>query len=74
MCFKMEQFMAHLEICLSNQSYKTRNLAARASVSFIKPEGIVLRLKEIASNILNSRTDSNETHGQLLQVNIKTFH
>lgn len=69
----MEQFTAHLEICLSNQSYRTRYLAARASVSFIKPEKFVFRLNEISNNILNQTTNSNESHGQLLQVRTAVY-
>lgn len=64
----MDQFTTHIERCLSSQVYRTRDLAARASVSFIQTEKILLRFEKIFSNVYHHPTDSNEVHGQLLQV------
>lgn len=66
--------MVHIERCLSNQVYRSRDLAARASVSFIQADKMSINLENILNNLYINSANTNEIHGQLLQVSIMKFN
>lgn len=68
----MDEFTRPLEKCLKNPIYRTRDLAAKASVPLMNTSKILIRLEEIF-NKLNSTVHNNETHGLLLQVSTILF-
>ncbi|VEN58737.1 unnamed protein product [Callosobruchus maculatus] len=65
---KVEMYLPHLMTCLSNPVYKTRELAARASVSLISRDQISSHLDKLFSRFKESSIKDNECHGLLLQV------
>nr|CAH7713689.1 unnamed protein product [Callosobruchus chinensis] len=73
---KVELYLPHLMTCLSNPVYKTRELAARASVSLINRDQISSHLDKLFSRFKEASIKDNECHGLLLQVNhlLKSEH
>lgn len=69
----MNRLTHHLETCFSNQVYRSRDLAARASVPFMNADKILLHFKTTVDQINNKVIDSNKTHGLLLQVSVLIY-
>lgn len=69
----MDKYVPHLTTCLSNPVFRTRELAARASVSFIKCEHVPSHLDNIFKILEDTNINDNQAHGILLQVS-KTLH
>ncbi|CAG9815559.1 unnamed protein product [Phaedon cochleariae] len=62
------KYLQHLTVCLSNPVYRTRELAARASVPFIETDQICEQLGNIFNKLKEDEVKDNECHGLLLQV------
>ncbi|KAG5896481.1 hypothetical protein JTB14_005862 [Gonioctena quinquepunctata] len=65
---QMDQYLPHSTVCLSNPYYRTRDLAARASVPLIRTDRISEHLDSIFDKLKQHRVRDNECHGILLQV------
>nr|CAI5832494.1 unnamed protein product [Callosobruchus analis] len=64
---KVELYLPHLMTCLSNPVYKTRELAARASVSLISRDQISSHLDKLFSRFKEASIKDNECH-EVLQL------
>ncbi|CAH0552961.1 unnamed protein product [Brassicogethes aeneus] len=64
---QIEQYIPFISTCLANSVYKTRELAARASVGLICKENLIRTIENCLSEIKKAEND-NITHGYLLQV------
>ncbi|XP_050508206.1 thyroid adenoma-associated protein homolog isoform X1 [Diabrotica virgifera virgifera] len=65
---QMDKYVPHLTTCLSNSVYRTRDLAAWATVPFIRSDQISSHLNSIFDRLSQSDVKDNETHGCLLLV------
>ncbi|CAG9856965.1 unnamed protein product [Phyllotreta striolata] len=65
---QMDEYIPHLTTCLSNPAFRTRELAARASVSFIRSEQVLGHLDGLFGTLSNEGINDNQAHGYLLQV------
>ncbi|CAH1983277.1 unnamed protein product [Acanthoscelides obtectus] len=65
---KVDMYIRHLMVCLSNPVYKTRELAARATVSLLNCDQIVEQFDKLFSSLKRPSIKDNECHGILLQV------
>jgi hypothetical protein len=66
--FKVSKYIPCIDRCITNSSYRTRDLAARASVSLMSESRLLAQLNENFNRIANANITDTECQGLLLQV------
>ncbi|KAH0816156.1 hypothetical protein GEV33_006635 [Tenebrio molitor] len=65
---KVSKYIPCIDRCITNSSYRTRDLAARASVSLMSESRLLAQLNENFNRIANANITDTECQGLLLQV------
>ncbi|KAK9874674.1 hypothetical protein WA026_005494 [Henosepilachna vigintioctopunctata] len=65
---KIEEAIPYIRVCLSNSSFHTRKLAARAAVALVFPACLGQNIIRNFERIAQKRLSNNECHGLLLEV------
>mgnify|MGYP005983598083 FL=1 len=65
--------MPYINVCIRNPVYRTRDLAARASVSLISEHCLPAQLNKNFDRIAERTIKDTECHGLLLQVRLVGF-
>ncbi|XP_023011741.2 thyroid adenoma-associated protein homolog [Leptinotarsa decemlineata] len=65
---QLDRYLPHLTVCLSNPVYRTRELAARASILLIRNDQMEEHLDHTFERLKEPDIKDNECHGLLLQV------
>lgn len=65
---QLEEYLPLLNRCLSHAFYRTRELAAAASISFIPQSDYPRHIVKLLIVLSNQKISNNQLHGVLLQV------
>lgn len=65
---QLEEYLPLLNKCLSHSVYRTRELAATASISFIPQSDYPKHIVKLLIVLSNRNIGNNQLHGVLLQV------
>ncbi|XP_060526228.1 tRNA (32-2'-O)-methyltransferase regulator THADA isoform X2 [Cylas formicarius] len=65
---QMDQYFPYVNVCLSNPVYRTRDLAAKASLSLVDYVRVLEHFSKCFGRLQEADVTDNECHGILLQV------